>query len=166
MSSKLKQIRELIESQVGFSLDEESRERPVVLARAIYYKVARDSTKGANQISLSAIGGELNKSHCTVLHALNDTSIRAMDDEYYSDIYHSVMNEVAGRKRAKRHMIESKNQVERSTQLYLENVELRNKLKKLVTYSDRFAQLTADLGEEQLEDVYKKVELMARMANA
>lgn len=166
MSSKLKQIRQLIEDQVGFSLDTNTRKKEVILARAVYYMVARDFDKGPNQLSLSAIGKELGKNHATVLHAINNVSFQIMDDEYYSELYKAVMHEVKDKKRGRRFMFASPEESKRSTELYLENVRLRNKLKKLVTYSDRFAQLTADLDEEQLEDVYKKVELMARMANA
>lgn len=166
MSSKLKQIRRLIEDQVGFSLDLNTRKRDVVLARAVYYMVARDSTKGANQISLSAIGKELGKDHATVLHAINNNSFQIMDDEYYSELYNAVMAQVQDNKVDRGFTITSPEESKRTTELYLENVRLRNKLKKLVTYSDRFAQLTVDLDEDQLEDVYQKVELMARVANA
>lgn len=166
MSSKLKQIRRLIEDQVGFSLDLNTRKREVVLARAVYYMVARDHDKGLNQLSFSFIGRELGKNHATVLHSINNNSFQIMDDEYYSELYNSVMAEVQDNKVERSFTITSPEESKRSTELYLENVRLRNKLKKLVTYSDRFAQLTVDLDEEQLEDVYQKVELMARVANA
>ena len=166
MSSKLKQIRRLIEDQVGFSLDLNTRKRDVVLARAVYYMVARDFRNGRYQVSLSAIGEELGKDHTTVLHAINNNSFQIMDDEYYSELYNAIMAQVQDNKVDRGFMITSPEESKRTTELYLENVRLRNKLKKLVTYSDRFAQLTVDLDEEQLEDVYQKVELMARVANA
>lgn len=166
MSSKLKQIRQLIEDQVGFSLDLNTRKRDVVLARAVYYKVARDFRGERNQISLSDIGKELGKNHATVLHALNNVSFHIMDDEYYSDLYKIVMNEVSENVGAKRYMLASDDTHTRAVGLYLENVRLRKKLKDLVTYSDRFAQLTADLNDGQLDDVYDKVTLMVKVMNA
>jgi DNA-binding protein Fis len=166
MSSKLKQIRRLIEDQVGFSLDLNTRKREVVLARTVYYMVARDFRNGRNQVSLSAIGEELSKDHTTVLHAINNNSFQIMDDEYYSELYDAVMAQVQDNKVDRGFTITSPEESKRTTELYLENVRLRKKLKDLVTYSDRFAQLTADLNEGQLDDVYDKVTLMVKVMNA
>lgn len=166
MNSKLRQIRQLIEDQVGFSLDLKTRKRDVVLARAVYYKVARDFRGERNQMSLSDIGKELGKNHATVLHALNNVSFHIMDDEHYSELYKAVMREVVDNKGDRRFMFTPQEESKRATELYLENVRLRKKLKHLVTYSDRFAQLTADLNEGQLDDVYDKVNLMVKVMNA
>lgn len=169
MSNKLKQIRRLIEKEVGYSLDINTRRRDVVFARAVYYRVARDMFDGENRYSLAAIGKELGKDHATVLHALRNVVDHAMGDEYYSELYRSVLNAVRKIKPSSSAVVQDADVEklrEHNVKLAMENSELKRRLRAALGQSDRFAVITSRLNEEQLEQVYEKVGIMAKVLNA
>ena len=60
--------RDIIERFYNIKLDNKSRERKYVYARAIYYYVCR---KYSNY-NLAQIGKSLNKNHATVLHGIRE----------------------------------------------------------------------------------------------
>lgn len=169
MSNKLKQIRRLIEGEVGYSLDINTRRRDVVFARAVYYRVARDMFNGENRYSLSAIGKELGKDHATVLHALRNVVGQAMNDEYYAQLYSSVLNAVKKIKATSPTVVDNidvQDLREHNVRLAMENSELKRRLRSAMGHSDRFAVITSKLSEEQLEQVYEKIDVMVKLLNA
>ena len=63
----LEKIKEAVEVITQQQLNRESRERELVYARAIYFKVAKKYTKH----SLKKIGAIVNRHHASVIHGLN-----------------------------------------------------------------------------------------------
>lgn len=174
MNSKLKEIRRVIEKQVGHPLDLNSRKRDVILARALYYRVARDFFNGDSRFSLSAIGKELGKDHATVLHSLRKVGDYVMIDDHYRAIYDMAMNTI------KRTSVEDESKdvarsgyvkkfmrlKKKNSDLVLENERLQRLLDEASKSSDRFTKMTKHLDEDQLEQIYEKVDLMVRVMNA
>jgi len=150
MNSKLKEIRRVIEKQVGHPLDLNSRKRDVILARALYYKVARDFFNGDSRFSLSAIGKELGKDHATVLHSIKRTGV---EDESKDEVRSGYVKKFMRLKK-------------KNSDLVLENERLQRLLDQASKSSDRFTKMTKHLDENQLEQVYEKVDLMVRVMNA
>ena len=95
MSKKkvLKEIRDLVESEFGYSIDSKTRERKFIIARAIYFKLAFDNTN----CSLAVLGRSLNKHHATVLHALKCFDAYTIQPKLYQHelaIYQSINAEL------------------------------------------------------------------------
>jgi len=63
---QLKEIAEVVNHYFGLDIRKNSRKRENVMAKSIYYYIARKYTKR----SLMAIGREVNRNHGTVLHGL------------------------------------------------------------------------------------------------
>ena len=63
---QLKEIAEVVNHYFGLDIRKNSRKREYVMAKSIYYYIARKYTKR----SLMAIGREINRDHATVLHGL------------------------------------------------------------------------------------------------
>ena len=85
----LKEIREMVEGEFGYSLDNKTREQRYVLARAVYYKLCYHHTK----IGLTDIGRSLDKHHATVLHGLKVFDSFKIQPAFYKhelDIYHKI----------------------------------------------------------------------------
>ena len=77
---KMKTIQELVEKETGLKLNEKSRGRDYVYARAIYFKLCTERTNK----NLTEIGDSVGKHHTSVLHALNNVwpVVMAYDDDF------------------------------------------------------------------------------------
>ena len=77
---KTEEIKKLVEKELGYKINVNSRKRAVVYGRAIYFKICRDRTF----LSLSEIGKTLGFNHATVLHAINNVfpSIELYNPKY------------------------------------------------------------------------------------
>jgi FtsZ-binding cell division protein ZapB len=64
-----KQLKKAIKEVTGIDINENSRKREIIEARAIYYKLIRLIDK---KKSLKSIGQTVGKDHATVLHSLNN----------------------------------------------------------------------------------------------
>ena len=62
----LQEIKHLVEKELQLNLDNKTRKREYVFARAVYYRLCSEFTKH----SLNAIGETINKDHSTVIHGL------------------------------------------------------------------------------------------------
>lgn len=62
----LREIRELVEQEFGFSIVNNSRKQQYVLARAVFFAVCRKFTKA----SLYDIGRAVGKDHATAIHGI------------------------------------------------------------------------------------------------
>ena len=62
----LREVRDMVEAEFGFSLRSETRQKKYVLARAVYYRLCYQHTS----CNLTEIGQSLDKHHATVLHGL------------------------------------------------------------------------------------------------
>jgi predicted DNA-binding protein YlxM (UPF0122 family) len=82
------EIKDLVEGELGYRIDKNSRERHIVYGRAIYFRICKDRTN----LSLQRIGETLNVHHATVLHALrNIFPSFEMYNPKYMDIYNRII---------------------------------------------------------------------------
>lgn len=63
------QLKKAIQEITGVDINEVSRKREIIEARAIYYKILKQIDK---KKSLKSIGASVGKDHATVLHSLNN----------------------------------------------------------------------------------------------
>jgi predicted DNA-binding protein YlxM (UPF0122 family) len=63
-----KEIKKLVEGELGYRININSRKRDIVYGRAIYFKICKDRTN----LSLKKIGETLNQDHATVLHSIRN----------------------------------------------------------------------------------------------
>jgi hypothetical protein len=63
------QLKKVIQEITGVDINEVSRKREIIEARAVYYKILKQIDK---KKSLQSIGASVGKDHATVLHSLNN----------------------------------------------------------------------------------------------
>ena len=64
-----KELKKVIQEITGVDINELSRKREIIEARAVYYKILKQIDK---KKSLQSIGASVGKNHATVLHSLNN----------------------------------------------------------------------------------------------
>jgi hypothetical protein len=64
-----KELKKIIQEITGVDINEVSRKREIIEARAVYYKILKQIDK---KKSLKSIGASVGKDHATVLHSLNN----------------------------------------------------------------------------------------------
>ena len=83
---KLDKIKEIVEIEPDSDLKVKSRQREIVYARSIYYKLCKTHTRA----TLSSIGKSVKKDHATVLHGLrlfDDVITKYEDAQDYKRIH-------------------------------------------------------------------------------
>ena len=83
---KLDKIKEIVEIETDSDLKVKSRQREIVYARSIYYKLCKTHTRA----TLSSIGKSVKKDHATVLHGLrvfDDVITKYEDAQDYKRIH-------------------------------------------------------------------------------
>lgn len=83
----IKQIRDIVEDNVGFNLSIKGRKRYHSDARALFYKLCREYTND----TFETIGNELNKNHATVLHGVHKV-FPVTDQVLYTSIKQQINN--------------------------------------------------------------------------
>jgi len=63
------QLKQLVKEVTGVDINQQSRKREIIEARAIYYKILKQIDK---KKSLQSIGASVGKDHATVLHSLKN----------------------------------------------------------------------------------------------
>lgn len=76
---ELKRIVYLVNEAFNVDIMIKSRKRDVVMARAVYYWVAKNTTSH----SLTTIGEFVNKDHATVIYSLNSIEDWILYDKFY-----------------------------------------------------------------------------------
>lgn len=64
-----KELKKVIKEITGVDINEVSRKREIIEARAVYYKILKQIDKNK---TLKSIGASVGKDHATVLHSLNN----------------------------------------------------------------------------------------------
>ena len=67
-SEKVKAVKSLVNTYLNVNVDLKSKNRDLINARAICYKILRDECNMTN----SAIARHFSKNHATILHAMNE----------------------------------------------------------------------------------------------
>ena len=81
MEIKLDFIIDTLQNKTGLNIRKRTQKREYFLARAIYYKLAKEYTF----CSLSKIGAEVGKDHATVLHGIKKFDLEMK--RYYPELY-------------------------------------------------------------------------------
>jgi hypothetical protein len=92
-SQVLKEIRDLVESEFGFDIGINSRQRKFVSARAVYYKLAHDKTNA----TITEISRSLDRHHATVLHGFKLFETFSVNSEYFKyelAVYNAIEKEL------------------------------------------------------------------------
>jgi len=118
------EIKNIIENELNISLDENTRKRENVYARALYCKISKDKTNS----TLKEIGRLINKDHATVMHAINNVfeQIELCEPRLYQ-IYQELVDS------DKLKAIE-----EKYIDLVEENEQLKEKVKELQKFRNKF----------------------------
>ena len=80
---KLESIVKFVSRRTGSDISLVSRDREIVYARALYYKIALKETKA----SLKNIGAVIGKNHATVIHARDKAFHLIEQDDFYMNIH-------------------------------------------------------------------------------
>lgn len=83
----IKQIRDIVEDNVGFNLEIKGRKRYHSDARALFYKLCREYTND----TFETIGNELNKNYATVVHGVHKV-FPVTDQVLYTSIKQQINN--------------------------------------------------------------------------
>ena len=86
---KLKQILDYVNKKTGVDSSLSNRNREVIYARALYYKIALRAVKA----SYKNIGSLVKKNHATVIHAKNKVFYEIEKDDFYMDPYREYFGE-------------------------------------------------------------------------
>jgi hypothetical protein len=157
MKATLKDIKVLVEQELDIDIKDRSRAKHQSLSRAVYCKIARD-----HKYSYADIGMSIGRDHATVLNSVKNTFGRAMRYDMYEQTYATIRLQL-NRNIPIGKLDDGTNIKVRN--LIIENERLKTRVRNLTKSPDRFYTLTKDLNSDQLEDVFKRVELMVRMMN-
>ena len=80
---ELNRIKNYVDQHTGYDISTRSRKAEVVLFRALYFKLACDTTNW----SLQKIGKIVNRDHATVLHAKKYLFDELMENKYLINLY-------------------------------------------------------------------------------
>ena len=116
-NNDLKLIKEAVEKIAKTSTDTKARKYENYLARAIYYKIAKELTL----LSLIKIGKEVNRHHATVLHALKNFDRDVLGDVNRKKFYFDAL-------RLSNKMV---NNIDFDSDLEIENNALRDEIARL-----------------------------------
>jgi hypothetical protein len=125
---KLNEILDSVSARTGLDVRKNTRQIEYVMARNIYYKIAKDDLRLG---TLSAVGKPLSKDHTTVLHGLNNFH---QIENYYPKMYSDYL------------FIKD---------LFDENKDKESSYEKFVNLDNSFNQLKKE--HKQLQDKYYKL---------
>ena len=135
---ELNRIKSYVDKHTGYDISTRSRKAEVVLFRALYFKLAIDTTSW----SLEKIGKIVNRDHSTVLHSRKNLFDELMKNKHLSNLYDIYRIEVLGQQ----------------VDTYYKDVEQYNRLKE--KYNDLLAlKIPKNLGYEltKNETAYRKL---------
>lgn len=135
---ELNRIKSYVDKHSGYDVSTRSRKAEVVLFRALYFKLANDTTSW----SLEKIGKIVDRDHATVLHARKNLFDELMKNKHLSNLYEIYRIEVLGQQ----------------VDTYYKDVEQYNRLKE--KYNDLLAlKIPKNLGYEltKNETAYRKL---------
>ena len=191
MKDKLKEVVRIVEKELGLDLSLKDHHPEYVFARAIYFKIAKDLSDYGWIYSLKRIGGAIDKDHATVIHSLKNSFPKAMKRNEYRILYYRLKKKIiedvtehvldgtetevemfeANRQlrleiiNVKNHYEEEMEQLKKTHNLVMDKYRRELKLLRRSTtfVDDRFANMTYGLDEDQMEQVYQKLDLLCKM---
>jgi len=160
MKSRLTSIKRIIENEIGERIDTRNRKRSLTYARSVYCKIGRDMG-----LSFSAIGKEINRTHCNVMHTVNNIYPFAEKEVYYRGLYEvlrAVIDEDNKDVEDEEKFSTTKRLAEMVDELQKENDSLKYKLKLLKQDEGNFNNLLKGLRPEEIDEVYNKLNIFVK----
>jgi hypothetical protein len=127
---KTPEIKDLVENELGYRINVNSRKRHIVYGRAIYFKICKDRTN----LSLSRIGETLNLNHATVLHSLKKIfpSFELYNPEYMEIYNRIIATEEYIPKHQKLNILQEEHRKLQNRFKYLKRIKIDPKLRPLL----------------------------------
>jgi hypothetical protein len=160
MKRKLRGIKNLIEKELGARIDTPNRRRDLTYGRAIFCKVARECNRNRRPIALQTIGEMINRDHATVLHNINTIFNYAIQEHNFMELYETL----------KHIFVEEALEEEADPNAIFERInflegcvsELEQRLAKAEFKNGKFAGITKNLTEQDMEEIYEMISLRTR----
>lgn len=191
MKNKLNRVREIVEKEVGLDLSSKDNHNDYVNARCIYFQISKDLADYGWVYSLEKIGKSIDKHHSTVIHSTKHRFPKIMQRNEYRILYYKLKKQIVEEvtdcvidgTESEVEMFETnrllKLEILKVKELHENEMDMLKKthnllldkyrrelavLRKSTTFvDDRFAKMTYGLDEEQMEQVYQKLELLCKM---
>ena len=191
MKNKLNRVREIVEKEVGLDLSSKDNHNDYVNARCIYFQIAKDLADYGWVYSLEKIGKSIDKHHSTVIHSTKHRFPKIMQRNEYRILYYKLKKQIVEEvtdcvidgTESEVEMFETnrllKLEILKVKELHENEMDMLKKthnllldkyrrelavLRKSTTFvDDRFAKMTCGLDEEQMEQVYQKLDLLCKM---
>ncbi|WP_167596600.1 helix-turn-helix domain-containing protein [Leeuwenhoekiella sp. ZYFB001] len=144
---ELKTILETVENETGLKIRTHKRNRNLVYARYIYYRLAKEIT----DTSLDEIGKVVNRDHSTVINGLNKFEETILVDQDWYLVYLRIKQKFQGLTEEEREKIEVKDQVALLNQNLRAAHQKIIELQKLTSDSEILRWISL-LSEEDMED--------------
>lgn len=162
MKTKLEDIKRVVENEVGHRIDTRSKRREHTYARAVYCKVARELSEEGNNPSLQLIGEVINRDHASVRHNIMVIFPFSQKETSYRQLYETLTLMFSGDPKKVNEIRRVKRLSKRIIELDRHNESLTYKLSILQREGDRFAKLTDGFSAEEMDEIYDKLEIMAK----
>lgn len=143
------QILDYVQENFDLDLKRNTRQREYSEARCLYYALCRKHSLD----SLKVIGKSLDRDHSTVAHSLNNVWPILSKDKKYMRIFNEF--EILDTDKLEAKELRRINLVQR------EEIETLKKL--IVKEGDRFNYILRGLNEEQLDNIYDRLQAMVIM---
>ena len=114
-------IKQIVESYFDLSISRNTRKRPYVEARAIYFKLCREFTN----FSLEQIGKSVNRDHASVLHGCRSINTWVEVDKRINNNMRILKNKIVN------YQIEKDETVELNESIVLKYIQLKEQVKEL-----------------------------------
>lgn len=149
-NSHIEKIKTLVEQEYGYSVDDKTRKRQVVEARAMFYYIL----KNFSNLTLAAIARTVKKNHATVLHGLRNFEVWREQNKYLEFAFKNIV-----------YKLDALDEIEN----YVDVMELRRELLKakmdllaLQNKKDKVGalyELLKDLPAEKVKELEDKIKL-------
>lgn len=191
MKNKLDRVRAIVEKEVGLDLSAKDNHNDYVNARCIYFQIAKDLADYGWVYSLDKIGSSIEKHHSTVIHSTKHRFPKIMQRNEYRILYYKLKKQIVEEvtdcvidgTESEVEMFETnrllKLEIIKTKELYENEMGMFKRtqnllldkyrreialLRKSTTFADdRFASMTYGLSDQQMEQVYQKLELLCKM---
>jgi len=161
MKSRLVSLKRIIDKEFGYDIATKNRKRSYTYARAVYCKVAREMND-IRPYSLAEIGEVIKRDHATVLHSLNVVFPFAMQESSFKLLYLTLRSIFVEGEDVGDTFDKVKSLSEKIIVIEKDNHLLRQKIDLMQYKSNRFQKLLEGLNEEELDEVYYKMDIFVR----
>jgi hypothetical protein len=164
MKNTLISIKKIIEKEIGRRIDTKDRYRDLTYARAIFCKLGRDLYDHNNTpATYTLIGKVIGRTHATVMHNIEVVFPYAMQQREYKYMYETLKEMFFNQTKVDSSMPEEEKLsfADKIIALEKKNAALQHKL-DLLMGNNNFNTMTHGLSEEEMAEVYERLDLMVK----